>query len=220
MVFAKCRFPAFDCPCVNGLVNALCDNCGVMKDAHASRTIVPPSFFAKLMLPFAIPMLVTLALVLLVGESWPRNIAPGSGLKLAGFVATALTGAMVWHRITRSIADRRAHKMAALVCAVTGLMGWPVWSVGVLPSVNGIRLGPPEAVRMALERTEVTTVSKSSQLNHWAWLQPASPGPEAEAGRYFIPEATYQQWASERPRTVTVTFARGLLGARVVVGYQ
>jgi hypothetical protein len=191
-----------------------------MKNGQAPRTIVPPSFFAKLMLPFAIPMVVTLALVVLVGESWPRNIAPGSGLKLAGFSASALTGAIVWHRITRGHADQRVHKIAALLCAVTGLMGWPVWSLGVLPSFNGIRLGPPEAVRMALERTEVTTVSKSSQLNHWAWLRPASPETEAEAGRYFIPEATYQQWASERPRTVTVTFAHGLLGARVVVGYQ
>lgn len=191
-----------------------------MKNNHAPRTIVPPSFFAKLLLPFAIPMLVTVALVVLVGESWPRNIAPGSGLKLAGFVATALTSAMVWHRVTRGIADRRAHKMAALVCGVVGLMGWPVWSVGVLPSVNGISLGPQEAVRMTLERTEVTTVSKSRALNHWAWLRPLSPDAETGAGRYFIPEATYQQWNSQRPSTVTVTAARGLLGAQVVIGYQ
>lgn len=191
-----------------------------MKNNQAPRTIVPPSFFAKLMLPFAFPMLVTLALVILVGESWPRNIAPGSGLKLAGLVATALTGAMVWHRATRSIADRRAHKMAALMCAVTGLMGWPVWTVGVLPSVNGISLGPQSAVRMALERTEVTTVSRSSALNHWAWLRPLSPDAEVVAGRYFIPEATYQRWNSEQPSTVTVTTARGLLGAQVVTGYE
>lgn len=191
-----------------------------MKNNQATRTIVPPSFFVKLMLPFAFPMLVTLALVILVGESWPRNIAPGSGLKLAGLVATALTGAMVWHRATRKIADRRAHKMAALMCAVTGLMGWPVWTVGILPSVNGISLGPQSAVRMALERTEVTTVSRSSALNHWAWLRNLSPDAEVGAGRYFIPEATYQRWNSEQPSTVTVTAARGLLGAQVVTGYE
>lgn len=106
------------------------------------------------------------------------------------------------------------------MCAVTGIMGWPVWSVGVLPSVNGISLGPPGATRMTLERTEVTTVSKSRTLNHWAWLRPLSPDGEAGTERYFIPKATYQQWNNQRPRTVTVTTASGLLGAQVVIGYQ
>ena len=179
-----------------------------------------PTFFAKLLMPFAIPILLTFTLLIFVGESWPRNIAPGSGLKMPGFCAAMLTSLIVWFLITRSIADRRVQKMAALICGVTGLMGWPVWSVGVMPSLNGLSLGPQEALQMTLERTEVTTVSRSRALNHWAWLRPEAQNPRAPAGRYFIPEEIYQRWDYRRPSTVTVTIAQGLLGAQVVTNFE
>jgi hypothetical protein len=187
---------------------------------QTSRTLVPPSFFPKLALPFALPIAVTLALAVLVGEAWPRNIAPGSGLKLAGLLATAVLAYGVWWWTIRSIADRRAHRMAALVCGVTGLIGWPVWSVGIMPSMNGMMLGPEQSVPMILERTEATSIKHSSKQHHWVWLRPASPGSAAGAGRYFIPEAAYQRWNRDTPRTVSVTIAEGLLGAQVVTRYE
>jgi len=187
---------------------------------QSRRTIVPPSFFPKLALPFALPIAITLALVVLVGEAWPRNIAPGSGLKLAGLLATAVLAYGVWWWAVRSIPDRRAHRMAALVCGVTGLMGWSVWSVGIMPSINGMALGPEQTVTMTLERTEATSIKNSRKQHHWAWLQPASPGSAAGDGRYFIPEATYQRWNEENPRSVRVTIAEGLLGAQVVTRYE
>jgi hypothetical protein len=165
-------------------------------------------------------MLLTVALIILVGETWPRNIAPGSGLKAAGLAATVLTSLMVWHKITRGIDDQRVHKFAAILCGVVGSMGWPVWSVGVLPSVNGLSLGPPESVRMTLTRTEITTVSRSRAVNHWAWLRPEAQNDRVEAGRYVIPEGIYQRWNSQRPGTVTITIAQGLLGAQVVTAYE
>lgn len=165
-------------------------------------------------------MLLTAALVILVGESWPRNIAPGSGLKVPGFGASVLTSLIVWQFITRSIGDKRVHKMAAIICGVVGLMGWPVWSVGVLPSVNGFSLGPRESVRMTLTRTEITTVSRSRAFNHWAWLRPEVPTARAKTGRYFISEQTYQRWDDERPSTVNVTISEGLLGAQIVTDYE
>jgi hypothetical protein len=190
-----------------------------MTKAKTSRPVVPPSFFAKLLLPFAIPILVTFALVLTVGESWPRNMAPGSGLKLWGLCAAAVTTVLVWRFATSGIADLRVHKVAAVICGVVGLMGWPVWSVGVLPSINGISLASEETAPMTLERMEVTTVSRSSDLNHWAWLRPEAADSPLDGGRYFIPEATYDDWNSQPPRSVTVISARGLLGARVVTGF-
>ena len=45
---------------------------------RTSRPIVSPNFFAKLMMPFAILMLLRFALVIFVGDSWTRNIAPGT----------------------------------------------------------------------------------------------------------------------------------------------
>lgn len=191
-----------------------------MTKTHVSRPIVPPTFFVKLLLPFAIPMLLTAALVIFVGESWPRNIAPGSGLKVPGFGASVLTSLIVWQLITRSFGDKRVHKMAAIICGVVGLMGWPVWSVGVLPSVNGFSLGPRESVRMTLTRTEITTVSRSRAVNHWAWLRPEVPTARAKAGRYFISERTYQRWNNQRPSTVNVNISEGLLGAQIVTGYE
>jgi hypothetical protein len=186
----------------------------------ASRPIVPPTFFVKLLLPFAIPMLLTVALVIIVGESWPRNIAPGSGLKMWGFGASALTSLIVWRFITRSIGDMRVHKVAAVICAVVGVMGWPVWTVGVLPSVNGFSLGRQETVRMTLTRTEITTISRSRAVNHWAWMRPEAPTARAKAGRYFISEQTYQRWNDQRPSTVNITVSKGLLGAQVVTGSE
>jgi hypothetical protein len=165
-------------------------------------------------------MLLTTALVILVGESWPRNIAPGSGLKLPGFGASALTSLIVWRSITRSMGDKRVYKMAAVMCGVVGLMGWPVWSVGVLPSVNGFSFGSQESVRMTLTRTEITTVSRSRAVNHWAWLRPEVPTARARAGRYFISEQIYQRWNDQRPSTVNVTISEGLLGAQIVTGYE
>lgn len=191
-----------------------------MTETQASRPIVPPTFFVKLLLPFAIPKLLTTALVILVGESWPRNIAPGSGLKMWGFGASVLTSLIVWRFITLGIRDTRVHKVAAVMCGVVGLMGWPVWSVGVLPSVNGFSFGSQESVRMTLTRTEITTVSRSRAFNHWAWLRPEVPTARAKAGRYFISEQIYQRWNDQRPSTVNVTISEGLLGAQIVTGYE
>ena len=179
-------------------------------------------FFVAAALPFLIPMLLTLGLVLTVGESWPRQIAPGSGLKLAGFVATILTALAVLAAISLRYRDAAQRKGAGLLCALTALMGWPVWSIGVLPSVNGSALGPEQAVPMALERTEVTTASRSSTRHHWAWLRPetASGRRLVKAGRYFIPEDLYQRWGPNPPDNVTLMIARGRLGAVVVTGIE
>jgi hypothetical protein len=165
-------------------------------------------------------MLLTVALVVFVGESWPRNIAPGSGLKTQGFVASALTSLLVWRFIMRSIGDKRVHKMAAVMCGVVGLMGWPVWTVGVLPSVNGYNIGAEATFRMTLMRTEITTVSRSRKVHHWAWLQPVVPIERAKAGRYFISEQTYQRWNDQRSGTVNVSISKGLLGADIVTGFK
>jgi hypothetical protein len=191
-----------------------------MTQVRAPRPVVPPRFFVTVALPFAIPALVTLALVFTVGEGWPRNIPPGSGLKLAGFFVTALTGLLVWRIATRKLADIRVRKVAALLCGLTGLMGWPVWSVGVLPSINGSVLGEPQTVSMVLERTETTTVSRSNRLNHWAHLAPQNADAPVGAGRYFIPEGIYQDLNSRRPRSVSLTTAKGLLGAQVVTAFE
>lgn len=165
-------------------------------------------------------MLLTAALVILVGESWPRNIAPGSGLKMFGFGASALTSLIIWRFITRRIEDMRVLKVAAAICGVAGLMGWPVWTVGVLPSVNGFSVGSQESVRMTLMGTDITTISRSRAVNHWAWLRPEVPTARAKAGRYFISEQTYQRWNDQRPSTVKVTISEGFLGAQIVTGYE
>lgn len=182
--------------------------------------MVPSGFFPKLTLPFVLPIGITLALLGLVGDAWPRNMAPGSGLKLAGLLATVVLAFAVWGSTIPSIADRRAHRMAALICGVTGLMGWPIWSVGIMPSINGLALGPERTVMMILDRTEATPTKNSRKRNHWAWLRPASPGVGAAEGRYFIPVIIYQRWNEENPRTVKVTTAEGLLGAQVVTRYE
>lgn len=191
-----------------------------MRTAQSPRTVVPSGFFPTLLLPFAAPILLTLLLAVAVGEQVPRTIAPGSGLKLAGLGCSALAGAVVWRWATSGIEDRRARLIGALVCSVTALLGWPVWTLGILPSVNGLSLQEAQTVRMILERTEVTSLSRSRDLNRWAWLKAENSASAAGSGRYSIPEEVYYDWSPMQRGVVTVTVARGLLGAVVVTGYH
>ena len=172
------------------------------------------------MLPFAVPIMMTIAMMFLVGDRWSRTIAPGSGLKFAGLCTTALCCAGVWRFAIRGIADRRAHKFAAIMCAATGLLGWPVWTMGILPSINGSRLADEQVLTMTLERTEITRQSKSTKLNHWAWLRTEDRTTSAVSGRYYIPEDVHADWARRGPGPVRLKVARGLLGAQVVTGYE
>lgn len=191
-----------------------------MKRTRSQRFAAPPSLFVKAMLPFAAPILLTFALVLLIGNHWPRDIAPGSGLKLAGLVTTAMTAFGVWRYSIAQLSAPKLRKFAAVLCAVTALLGWPVWSVGVLPSVNGAIVRGQSTVRMTLERTEVTHASKSRELYHWAWLKPYRNDAVIGSGRYFISEDVYNRLEKTSPATVGVTVGQGLLGARIVLGYD
>lgn len=191
-----------------------------MTKIRIPRASVPQSLFGKVLLPFALPILLTFALLLLVGNHWPRDIAPGSGLKLAGLCATAITAFVVWRNAIARVDDHKARTFAALLCAVTGLMGWPVWSVGVLPSLNGAVLRNQSTVRMTLERTEVTHKSKSRELYYWAWLKADRDNGVAGSGRYFISREIYERLEKASPATVDVTVAQGLLGAQIVRGYD
>lgn len=191
-----------------------------MTKIRMRRANAPQNLFAKVLLPFALPILLTIALLLLVGNHWPRDIAPGSGLKLAGLCATAITAIMVWRNATARLDDHQVRGFAALLCALTGLMGWPVWSVGVLPSLNGANLHSQSTVRMTLERTEVTHKSKSRELYYWAWLKADRANRLAGSGRYFISREIYERLQKTSPATVDVTVAQGLLGAQIVRGYD
>lgn len=185
-----------------------------------ARAKVPATFHAKLMLPFAAPILVTFVLLALVGDQWPRDIAPGSGLKIAGLCTTAVSAFACWLFAVRAVDDRRVRGFAALLCAITGLMGWPVWSVGVLPSINGSVLAEPSAVRMTVERTEATHKSKSKGFYHWVWLKADTGNARLYSGRYFISEDVYERLNRTTPDIVTVNVARGLLGAQIVTGLE
>lgn len=191
-----------------------------MEQVRIRKAAVPQSVFAKILLPFAVPVLITFALLLLVGNHWPRDIAPGSGLKLAGLGASAITALAVWHSAVTRVQAPKARKGAALLCAVTGLMGWPVWCVGVLPSINGAALNSQTTVRMTLERIEVTHASKSRALYHWAWLKAGRDDSVIGSGRYFISNEIYDRLEKTRPGTVKVTVAEGLLGAQIVRGFD
>lgn len=175
---------------------------------------------AKLLLPFALPILATFALLFLVGNQWPRDIAIGSGLKMPGLCVAALSAFVIWWWSVRQIQDRRIRAFAAIFCGVTGLMGWPVWTVGILPSVNGSILSQPSHVPMTLDRVEMTPKSKSRGFYHWAYLKTTNSNSAIQSGRYFISEVDYQRLDSSKPTAVDVTVAQGLLGAYVVLGYE
>ena len=190
-----------------------------MTHVSLSRPSMSAGLPVKWSLPFALPILATFALLFLVGNQWPRDIAIGSGLKLPGLCVAALSACVIWWWSVRQIQERRIRTFAAIFCGVTGLMGWPVWTVGILPSVNGSVLNQPSHVPMTLERVEMTPKSKSRGFYHWAYLKTTNSNAAIQSGRYFISEADYQRFDSTKPAAVDVTVAQGLLGAFVVLGY-
>lgn len=173
-------------------------------------------FFSSL--PITFPFVLVLVQILTIGDVWPRAIAPGSGLKMWGLIASALTAACVWLVIARTARDKRLVHFAALFCVMTGLMGWPFWSAGLLPSVNGSALGPERTLSMRLDRLEATRQSRQKTLFYWAWLAPQEGDSGLKAGRYFIPEDVHSRWTASTPDNVQITYARGALGALVVTG--
>ena len=52
---------------------------------HLSRPpTLPASFLLKMALPLVLPVALTVFISITVGETWPRSIAPGSGLRASG----------------------------------------------------------------------------------------------------------------------------------------
>ena len=76
-------------------------------------------------------------------------------------------------------------------------MAWPVLTIGVMPTVNGARLGAPTITAMSIERLEITYASRSRGRYHWAHLRPPGANASLRAGRYFVSEAEYTRWSAE-----------------------
>ena len=195
-----------------------------MESSQPSRqflrsTTVAASFQLTMALPFVLPVALSLIIFVTIGESWPRNIAPGSGLRLPDLMASVVIATLTWHQMVRILACERLRRFAAIACAATGLMGWPIWTVGVLPSINGAMLDQEQVEPMRLGGLDVTRSAKSSTY-YSAWLEPVDPNAPIDGGRYVISEVVYQRLASRKPAGVKVAYAKGLLGAQVIIDYQ
>ena len=84
---------------------------------------VPRGWHIKAILPFALPIIVTFALLILVGDRWPRGIAPGSGLKLAGFGVAVVTSYIVWYFTVRGVKDLRGRRFHSYILRCHGRYG-------------------------------------------------------------------------------------------------
>lgn len=172
------------------------------------------------LVPFALPMAVTLLLAIVAGDRFPRDLAAGSSLALHGFAVTILVASIGLLSVSRRLADPQARKFALLLSGLVSLMAWPVWTIGALPSVNGMMLGQLETTTMRLKGLEETYASSHRQFYHWARLEPDQPGSPLGAGRYFILPDTYERWRRTAQSTTQVRHATGLLGAEVVRAYE
>jgi hypothetical protein len=170
--------------------------------------------------PFPLAIGATLALLLLVGERWPRGVAPGSSLAPAGLVTTACFALLVTLSVRQQWQKREPRRFSLILCGVTSLMAWPVWTMGVLPSINGVHLGAVHETAMRLERTTTSSASKSRRIYYWAVLSPAAHNSPLGAGRYFIPQERHEAWTQMGEGVVKVQHARGLLGAETVLGFR
>jgi hypothetical protein len=189
---------------------------------HLSRPpTLPASFLLKMALPLVLPVALTVFISITVGETWPRSIAPGSGLMLQGLIASAIFSTLAWRITGGAFDDEQVRKLAAIICAVTGLMGWPIWTTGILPSINGAFLGQERVEPMRLGKLDVSRPKGSvGSPNYSAWLEPINRGGAIDGGRYYISEEVYQRLESQKPVAIRVAHSRGLLGAVVVTDYR
>ncbi len=163
---------------------------------HLSRPpTLPASFLLKMALPLVLPVALTLFISITVGETWPRSIAPGSGLMLQGLIASAIFSTLAW-RITGGVFDdEQLRKLAAIICAVTGLMGWPIWTTGILPSINGAFLGQERVEPMRLGKLDVSRPKGSvGSPNYSAWLEPINRGGPSMAEDITFPRKFISCW--------------------------
>lgn len=170
--------------------------------------------------PFVVSIITTMGLVFLVGDRVPRVIAPGSSLVAAGLSVTLLTGLFplttMWLRWSEPLARRQT----ILICGFAALMSWPIWTMGVMPTVNGMRFGPVHSTAMRLIRQEIRHASRNPTIYHWAYLRPAAADSGLTAGRYFVPTADYDIWSGAPPRNIQVHHATGLLGAEILFSFH
>jgi hypothetical protein len=173
--------------------------------------------------PFPLAVLSVFALFFIAGNRLPRQLAPGEGVWLAAAAFTAVLGWLVARAAAGPVADARRRRGLMIVCAITSAMAWPIWAMGVMTSVNGLRLDDRQTTTMRVVRLETSTIKNSRRLNHWARLEPMTAPGEASplrAGRYFIGDSLPDAWRQQTPQQITIDHARGVLGARVVLALR
>ncbi len=170
--------------------------------------------------PFLIAIVATMLLVLFVGDDIPRNIAYGSSLAAWG-LATAIISAVIPFAILRNKWPQPVMRRMALgLCGIGAFMSWPVWTMGILPTINGMHIGTLQTSEMRLDRLETSHASKSRKIYHWAYLQPVSPTAALDGGRYFVSANEHRRWSKTRPQTIQISHVTGLLGAQIVTAYR
>ncbi|MGB5076885.1 MAG: hypothetical protein WBO17_05340 [Sphingorhabdus sp.] len=170
--------------------------------------------------PFMFAIVATILLVLIVGNEVPRAVAYGSSLAIWGLGAAFLSAVLPLQFMQRKWPQPNMRRAGLIACGLAALMAWPVWTMGILPTVNGLVMGAITTSEMRLMRQETSHASKSRQIYHWAYLQPVSDETPLRAGRYFVTAQDYARWNSKRPDSIQVDHANGLLGAEVVLGFR
>lgn len=171
-------------------------------------------------LPFPLAIGATFALVLLVGERFPRQLAPDATLAPAGLAMTLLAMGAILSVIWRQWTDDAPRRFALLLVTLTSLLAWPVWTIGIAPSVNGMRLGPQQASTMRVVELTMSRASKGRSIYYWARLRPADARSRVGAGRYFVPQHIHERWQARTGAEVTVRHATGLLGAETIISFE
>jgi hypothetical protein len=171
--------------------------------------------------PFPLAIALTFLFILTIGTRFPRDVAPGSSLILPGFVLSGIVMALITALVRRHWPEPALRRFSLFLCGITSLMAWPVWTTGILPSVNGAILGPRQTSAMRLTGLSISHASKGRRIYYWAAMRPPPDTASAlGAGRYFVPQQVYEAWQPQVGRDVRVDHATGLLGAETVLNFH
>lgn len=171
------------------------------------------------LLPVVIALCSTFAVVLAGPNRFPRSIAAGSSLAVPGLVASVIVSLILFGVLWR-LRSRPQERQASMVLGIlASLISWPIWSSGVMPSINGFAVRQSSTTTMQLQRLEITHATKSREVYHWARLAPLAAESGLKQGRYFVPADRYDIWERHGAKTVEVRHGTGLLGAEIVLSF-
>jgi hypothetical protein len=167
--------------------------------------------------PFLLACAVTVTIMWWTRDATSLQLAPGESVATSGLLAACLLGAWFAVLHARLTAHQGLRKLGFMLIAVSSLMAVAPLSWGAMRAINGLSVGAETRTRVRLIEFRTVPQKHGRTPHRYAVVEPVSLPSTFPAGSLFITATQYEAWAGIQPDHLTVTSAKGLLGARAIV---